>query len=103
MVEINEIKKILKDHEKRISILEGKTTAGKQKSQKLDSIGGLIVELKKDDFFKNPKTFNEIQKELQRRGHYYNRTSLSKPLLSLVKKKTIGRIGKKKNWKYVSR
>jgi len=98
------IQKILENHEKRIKKLEGlpeKTI--KSKNLKAESASSFIIELKDEGFFKAPKTFSEIQKELERRGHYYNRTSLSKPLLSVVRKKILGRVGKKGNWKYVGR
>ncbi|NIP62103.1 MAG: hypothetical protein GWN01_11980 [Nitrosopumilaceae archaeon] len=104
-MDIKELERIVKNHEKRLKKLEGskeKNTKYSQSNSK-NSARAYILELKESGFLKTPKTFNQIKQELEKRGHYFNRTSLSKPILSLVKKQVIGRVGKKGNWKYVSR
>jgi len=106
MSEIAKLKKTLSEHEKRISSLEkkiGKNTVKKIKSSGTTSVLGLIMELKDEGFFSKPKQFSDIQDELSRKGFHYNKTSLSKPILTATRKKIIGRIGTKRHWKYVSR
>lgn len=73
----------------------------------------LIRELKDEGFFKQKRTMLEVQRKLEEKGHIYSTPSIAEPLLSLVRKKEIGRVrgkgeekggGKKKTyWYYVDR
>ena len=102
--------KSLKDRilklERRVTLLENKkekTKARPKLKVVKESVIDILKGFKNSGFFKKPKSFSEIIKKLEQEGRYYNRTSLSKPLLTLVKKKILGRIGERGNWKYVSR
>ena len=105
MTEINEIKKILSDHEKRIKKLEGKgiVKVSPRIATKPTSIMSLFMELKEDGFFDKPKFLKEIVNELARRGFHYQRTSLTEPLRRALRSKKLGRVGKAGKWQYVSR
>jgi hypothetical protein len=61
-----------------------------------------ILELTKTDFFKQKRTISEIQKKLEERGHIYAQTSISTPLIRLVRTHELRRIKDKKSWVYVS-
>lgn len=71
--------------------------------------GGVLVtaldELVDDHIFDQPITFQEIQKELERRGHYFKPATIY-PCLTrdfMKKRKILTRIGKKGEWRYVLR
>lgn len=103
---LEKIVEMLKDHESRIKKLEQKKNdKGKEKDHQdsSESILSYLMELKTEGFFKTPKFLQEIITELGRRGHHYNRTSMSKPLLEAVRQKKLGRIGKPRKWQYVNR
>ncbi len=61
----------------------------------------LIAELIDEGFFKKPKEFGAIKTALEKRGHYYSRTTLSPTLLGLVRARTLRRFKEKKHWVYV--
>jgi hypothetical protein len=98
-----EIQKILENHEKRISALEGIKEKPKLLHKKKVSITQLILELKSDGFFNKSKNWNDIQKALEERGHVYPLRSLTEPLQRLVRKRELGRIKIGKKWGYVKR
>jgi hypothetical protein len=69
--------------------------------------GGVLVtaldELIKDGIFDQPKTFQEIQKEFERRGHYFKPATIY-PCLTrdfMKKRRILTRVGKKGEWRYV--
>jgi len=98
-----EIQKMLENHEKRISALEGIKEKLKVPRKKKASITQLILELKSDGFFNKPKNWNDIQKALAERGRVYPLSSLTDPLQRLVRKRELGRIKIEKKWGYVKR
>ena len=102
--ELKKIQKILEDFEQRISQLEGipRKISGKTKRPK-EGISEYILEMKKNGFFNSSKLLGEINKELERRGHHYNTTSITHPLQGLIHQKKLERIGKKGKWQYVSK
>jgi len=61
-----------------------------------------ILDLKKEGFFKERRSFNEIRKALEERGHIYPRTSISPVVIKLVRRKDLRRIKEGKRWAYVS-
>lgn len=114
MSELKEILRIVKQLEKRVKRIEDIVTKKHQvfspkieskKSSKSSkkSVAGIISGMIDEGFFDTPKAFGEIVEELKRGGHYYERTSLSSPLLILLKKKVLGRISVSGNWAYVKR
>jgi hypothetical protein len=50
-----------------------------------------LEELINEDFFAKPKTISDVRVELGNRGHHIPRTSLSGPLQTLCKKKSLRR------------
>lgn len=65
-------------------------------------ISSLLDELIDDNFFGKPKGLGEVKSELETRGHYYELTSLSTPILRKVRAKRLRRIKKDGNWAYVN-
>lgn len=99
------IKEILDNHERRISRLEGilkEKTARKIVSKK-KSILDLLIELKNEGFFKQPKYLKDIVDKLASRGYHYQSSSLTNPLQRAVRNRILGRIKKKGKWAYVER
>lgn len=102
--ELEKIKKLLEDHENRITTLEGTNKRKKMKrTGSKEGAYGYLLELRDDGFFDKPKTLKEIVTELARLGHYYKSTSLTNPLQRLIIQKKLGRIGKRGKWQYVKR
>lgn len=62
-----------------------------------------IRQIKKEGFFKQKRTLSDVQKTLETRGYIYPVTSLSGPLLSLVRSRELGRLKEEGVWKYVHR
>jgi len=106
-METDKIGKILKDHERRLKKLEEKFTSGKiseaQSKQKPDSVFDYLMELKTEGFFDKPKFLKDIVYELARRGYHYKSTSLTNPILRVLRQKKLGRVGKPGKWQYVKR
>lgn len=102
MSELDKIKKILKEHEKRIKLLEGKKASRIfSKPSKPTSVLSLLLGLKADGFFDKPRYLKEIVDELARMGYHYMPTSLTNPLRRVIRNKDLGRIGKSGKWRYV--
>ena len=62
-----------------------------------------VLELKKEGYFKEERTLEDIIKALKQKGHIYPKSSLSGTVLRLTRKKKLGRIKKDKVWVYVHR
>ncbi|MEX0763738.1 MAG: hypothetical protein WEC35_05540 [Nitrosopumilaceae archaeon] len=107
MEELENIKKILKDHEKRILEIEsiGKKPIGKINKQlgKRKTISDLLMELKQSSFFNQPRFVSDIVEKLAENGYHYSGESLTYALLEAVRTKSLGRIKKEKKWAYVKR
>ena len=101
--ELKKIRNILEKHDKRISAIEGIKKEKPPTKTTKEGAYGYLLEMKDDGFFSTPKTLKEIIQELARLGHYYKSTSITNPLQRLIRKKKLGRIGKKGKWQYVSR
>lgn len=106
-MEDKEIKKILENHEKRISELEKnfkeKTVAQREVKAEYTGPAKRILELRdRDNFFENPKTVKEVQLELKTHGFYYMTEHVAMALLRLVRKRELRRIlEEKKKFAYV--
>ena len=75
-----------------------------KRRQKKSGPIGLILELKSEGFFDNPKTMADVCSNLQEGGHYYPLSSLSPALIRLVKQRELGRIkGEGGKWQWVKR
>jgi hypothetical protein len=62
-----------------------------------------VLELKAEGFFKDKRALPDVQKALEARGHIYAMTSLSGPMLELVRSKELGRVKENRKWMYVHR
>lgn len=107
MGDIEKLKQLLNDHEKRISVLEAaikgssgnprKATSGKK------TIIDLLIELKDVKFFNQPQPVNEIVKKLAAMSYHYSGDSLTSPLQRAVRKGILGRVKKNGKWAWVAR
>ena len=110
-----QIRKILNDHERRITILESKEPAStykKIKSKKLTneyrkgSTAEKILSL--GNFFNQPKTVKEILDKLKEKDYHFKASDITLPLRNIVrndslkKTKTLNDGTKLKKWVYVA-
>lgn len=103
-----ETKRMLDDHEKRITTLEkGPLKAEQSKEDKKDykGLAGGIRLLIDNSFLNEPKSANEIMVELKREGYHHSVAPISKMLsVDFTKnKKILNRIKENNVWKYVMR
>lgn len=105
MSDIEAFKKVLADHEKRIKKLESTSKAAQQaeNNEAKKGIPALLVELKNEGFFKQPKFLNDVKEKLGQDGYHYSTTSLSGPLQEAVQRRLLGRLKKEGQWAYVNR
>ena len=109
MDELEKLKKIIQEHENRISNLEKqflkkKPNPVKQEKSKYSGTSGGILLLIENGFLDNPKTANEIYEEMKREGYYNPKKNVDGTLrIVFVKNKTLQRIKDDKVWKYVTR
>lgn len=99
MEDIGKLKRILKDHEKRISKLE----ASKKTIPTKDvDIGGIkvLTELLKDSFFNQPRKYGQIIKQLKTNATFSSKISYKTGLKRLVKEKKISRKMIEHQWMY---
>ena len=62
-----------------------------------------ILELKQEGFFRKPRGLADIKEKLASLGMIYPVTSISGPVLSLVKNRALGRVREDGRWCYVAR
>ena len=104
----NEVKKVLDDHEERLTKLEEiflieKKSTDINKTKYKGLVGGIKF-LIKNGFLNEPKTVEEIKNELESKGYFYSYVSVDKILrVDLINKKILNRIRKNDIWKYVIR
>lgn len=98
MSEIDEFKKILKSHEKRITALE-KTVHGKSKNIPLGD-ESLLDTMIKNGFFDTPKKLSDITKELKTKAKYNKNTKYTSILKKLTRDDKLKRIQVKHQWEY---
>lgn len=102
---VEEIRKVLEDHERRISALEEHTKKKPQTNLPLKkSTEDLLVELKGEGFFNEDRPISQIREALHEKGRIVKITDLPPYLLKLVRNDTLKRtrktIGKRKTWVY---
>jgi hypothetical protein len=96
--EIVEVVSLLKSF-----LLGGNSKQESRKIEKLerrDTATDLIMELREEGFFNQPKSLGEIVDILQEKGYVFKMTSLSGTMISLVKKRLLGRKKINKKWQY---
>ena len=110
-MEETELKKIIKDHENRISKLENQLSSKSTPSKKTQSAesnysgtSGGIQFLIDSGFLNNPKSSQMVHEEMKREGYHKPVKNIDATLrLVFVKKKILERIKEDKVWKYVIR
>jgi hypothetical protein len=104
MSEIEELRKILKDHEKRISKLESlqitSKPAEKQKPKTRKTVADLLLELKNEGFFKQPKNLSSIVDRLAQKNYKVSFGDLTRPLARLVRSDILQREKIEGKWAY---
>lgn len=100
--EIETLKKKIAELEKRIVGLEGLPEQITQTNTK-KTISSLLIDLKNEGFFDQPKLVKEIIDALANKGYHYEQTSLTWTFQNLVRKGILGRIKRDKKWAYVKR
>lgn len=106
--EIEEIKKMIENHEKRVSALEEAIFVQKfepKKKPEFKGLSGGIQHLISKGFLNTPKSVKEIQEELRKEGYHYPYESVNKILYVnfMTKQKLLTRIKENDVWKYVIR
>jgi len=100
-----EVAKILSDFERTAAIGYAKKEISKKKIRKREekkriTASDLIVELKEEGYFDQPRSLTEIAQILESQGYLYPTTTLSGVILGLVKKKLFGRKKVDGKWVY---
>lgn len=102
--DFQEIKKILDDHERRISNLENPLISKKKMATNAKTtIIDRFSHLKDEGFFDQPKFMPEIIKRFAEEGYHYPPSSLTAPLQRAVRQRILGRLKKENKWGYVKR
>ncbi len=91
-----------KERARRISANGKKRTRDKAAKSKPSGPTDYIREIIHDGYFKAKREIGAVRDKLEERGHIYPVTSLSGPLLRLVKNKELRRIKEGGVWKYVN-
>lgn len=96
---LTRIAKLLESKEKEVPKIP--------KSQKIihkrTSVPALLLFLKEDKFFDEPKTLNDIVLKLKEESRNVRSTSLTLPLQRLVRSRELGRVLKNGKWHYIAR
>jgi len=77
-----------------------KAQAAKKEQKKRSGASDLIVELKEDGFFEQPKSLTDIAKILEEKGYLYPVTTLSGVMLGMVQKRLFRRKKVEGKWVY---
>jgi len=94
-----EIAAVLKEVKVRAKADTGGKSKTKIRGAKV-TIPRLVEAQKKEGFFKQPKTLDDIRKRLAEVGHNYSVTSLSGPMRGEVRKRTLRRFKEKGKYVY---
>mgnify|MGYP001597735902 CR=1 FL=1 len=106
---MEEIKKIIDDHENRIKKLEeiifSRKQTGKTTKKDYKGLAGGIRLLINNGFLNEPKSVKEIMSELKREGYHNSQAGVASTLSVTFTKsqKVLNRIDENKVWKYVLR
>ena len=109
-MEIEDIKRVLTEHEKRISNLEVQKTEAiivkpRSGQKNYKGLSGGIRFLIDNNFMNEPKSIPEIEGELKREGYHYSTVGIASTLSETFHKsqKRLNRIRDGKIWRYVIR
>lgn len=100
MGDIEKLKEILEDHEKRISKLEKKKSSVSVKEDTDNDTVQALNDLLKGSFFNEPKKYGQIIKQLKTNATFLAKTNYKKGLESLVKAKKLSRKQVEHQWMY---
>ena len=78
---------------------KGKLQAQKAQGKRANATD-LVIALKEEGFFSQPKTLAEVAKAVEEKGYIYPTTTLSGVVLTLVQKKLLGRKKAEGKWIY---
>jgi len=84
-------------HEK---IVRSKERTRQKEEKKRLGASDLVISLKEDGFFEQPKNLGEISKKLEEQGYLYPTTTLSGIVLGLVQKRILRRKQVGGKWAY---
>jgi hypothetical protein len=109
MEKLKEINKILQDHERRISALEGKKKIVYKKDSwyKPGSTVDKLVKFISEDFFDKPKSLKEIVFKFEEKDFHLKDSDLTLPLRKVVRKGLLNKTKQlpggmvSKKWLYV--
>jgi hypothetical protein len=109
--ELSKIIKLLHDHEKRITALEGKKAVrATQKMREWYKPGSTIekvISLINEGFFNTPRAISEIMSELKTKDYHLKASDLTLPLRKIVHKEFLKRTKRSadgslsKKWLYI--
>ncbi|PIN77392.1 hypothetical protein COV15_02110 [Candidatus Woesearchaeota archaeon CG10_big_fil_rev_8_21_14_0_10_34_12] len=114
-MELEEVQKMLLDHEKRIAKLESEnipSTGSKKTKKELNpgnnkykGLAGGLRFLINEGFLNEPKSIPEIEAELKREGYHYSTAGVASTLSETFTKsqKVLNRVKDGKIWRYVIR
>jgi len=101
MKEIDDLKKLLKNHEKRISELENLMTSRPSVSSLNDE--NVILNLIKNRFFDSPKKYGDLITELKRQAKYQKTSKYREILTKLTQEDKLERKISDHQWKYIKK
>ena len=92
-------------HSVRDVVVKKPTDPPKKSRQRKEASGplGYIRGLKEEGYFGSKRTISDVQEKLEEKGHIYPLTSLSTPLIRLVRSRDLRRLKEAGLWKYVNR
>ncbi len=93
--ELNKINEVLKDHERRISRLEGTKQNKRVKDEAAWYLPGSTIEkivvLINEGVFDNPKSIKQITSEFENKDYHLKASDLTLPLRKIVRKELLRR------------
>ena|SRR2546430_2594081 len=86
-------------------VAKRRVTAAKKTTDRRGASGpaGHIRSLKDEGYFSSKRTISDVRQKLEEKGHIYPLTSLSTPLIRLVRSRDLRRLKEAGLWKYVNR
>lgn len=102
MNELEKLKRMIQEHEDRITKLEDNLISKKSLPNNFKGIKGGIQLLIRNKFFNAPKSSNEIIKEMKINGFVYDKSSIENTLRKdFLENNTLQKIPEDTKWKYV--
>lgn len=99
----DEIRNALDELRARISAIENALKKEPLPKGTKTSITNLLLKLKNEEFFNEPRSAKQLLDKLAEQGYHYPSESLTAPLQRAVKRGILGRIKRGDVWTYVKR